>query len=94
VPRERIKLDSNLLNNLGIDSPDIPPSRPLDVRPVCAAVAETRRRYRDAFHQSTLLARLIPLIEVVLTVGGLLLPEAMPVAIKCPAELGDAGHRG
>jgi CRISP-associated protein Cas1 len=49
--------------------------RPLDGRPVRDAVAETRRRCRDAFRRSNLLARLIPLIEEVLAAGGLPVPE-------------------
>ncbi|PZW44782.1 CRISPR-associated protein Cas1 [Humitalea rosea] len=72
--------------------------RPLDGRPVTDPVAEVRRRCRDAFRRTNILARLIPLIEEVLTAGGLPMPgappEAMPVAIDGPEEMGDAGHRG
>ena len=74
-------------------------SRPLDGRPVTDPVGEVRRRCRDAFRQSQILARLIPAIEEVLAAGGLPLPEAspeaMPVAFDDPGEkLGDDGHRG
>jgi CRISP-associated protein Cas1 len=70
----------------------------LDGRPVTDPVVEVRRRCRDAFRRTNLLARLIPLIEEVLTAGGLGLPkpppEAMPNAFEEPTEFGDAGHRG
>jgi CRISPR-associated protein Cas1 len=72
--------------------------KPLDGRPVTDPVAEVRRRCRDAFRRTAVLARLIPLIEEVLAAGGLPLPEAppeaMPVAFEGPEETGDAGHRG
>ncbi len=72
--------------------------KPLDGRTVSEPVAEVRRRCRDAFRRTDVLARLIPLIEEVLSAGGLPLPEAppeaMPVAIPDPQALGDAGHRG
>jgi len=71
--------------------------RPLDGRRVEDPVAETRRRCRDAFRRADVLARLIPLIEEVLSAGGLPLPEAppeaMPVAFDGPEAQGDAGHR-
>jgi CRISP-associated protein Cas1 len=71
---------------------------PLDKRPVTDPVAETRRRCRDAFRREKLLARLIPLIEEVLSAGGLPLPEAtpeaVPIAFQDPEGIGDAGHRG
>jgi CRISPR-associated protein Cas1 len=61
-------------------------------------VAEVRRKCRDAFRRTNVLARLIPLIENVLAAGGLALPEAspeaMPVAFEGPTEMGDVGHRG
>jgi CRISPR-associated protein Cas1 len=61
-------------------------------------VAEVRRQCRDAFRRKNVLGRLIPLIEDVLSAGGLPLPEAspeaMPVAFEEPARVGDAGHRG
>ena len=72
--------------------------RPLDGRAVIDPVAEVRRRCRDAFRRSDVLARLIPLIEEVLAAGGLPVPEApegaMPVAIPVAEGGGDAGHRG
>jgi CRISPR-associated protein Cas1 len=72
--------------------------KPLDGRPVVDPVAEVRRRCRDAFRRADVLGRLIPLIEEVLSAGGLPLPEAspeaMPVAFEGPREMGDAGHRG
>lgn len=72
--------------------------RALDGRPVGEPVAEVRRRCRDAFRRDGTLGRLIPLIEEVLTAGGLPMPEAapeaMPVAFEGPGGQGDAGHRG
>jgi len=72
--------------------------KPLDGRPVADPVAEVRRRCRDAFRRTGLLSRLIPLIEEVLSAGGLPMPEAspeaMPVAFADPASTSDAGHRG
>lgn len=73
-------------------------NRPLDGRAVIDPVGEVRRRCRDAFRQSQILARLIPAIENVLAAGGLPVPqappEAMPVAFDDPEKLGDDGHRG
>lgn len=73
-------------------------SKPLDGRPVGDPVAEVRRRCRDAFRRTDVLGRLIPLIEEVLSAGGLPLPEAspeaMPVAFEGSQEIGDVGHRG
>ncbi len=70
----------------------------LDKRPVTDPVAEVRRRCRDAFRRTNLLSRLIPLIEEVLSSGGLPLPEAppeaVPIAFQDPEGIGDAGHRG
>ncbi len=72
--------------------------RPLDGRPVGDPVAAVRRRCRDAFRRTDVLARLIPAIEEVLAAGGLPLPEAppeaMPVAFEDAGGMGDAGHRG
>jgi CRISPR-associated protein Cas1 len=72
--------------------------RPLDGRRVSDPVSEVRRRCRDAFRRTDLLARLIPLVEEVLSAGGLPLPatpdEAMPIAILIDKGPGDAGHRG
>jgi CRISPR-associated protein Cas1 len=71
--------------------------RPIEGRAVTDPVAEVRRRCRDAFRRTNVLARLVPLIEEVLSAGGLPMPEAspeaMPVAFEAPAGLGDAGHR-
>jgi CRISPR-associated protein Cas1 len=73
-------------------------NRPLDGRPVSDPVSEVRRRCRDAFRQSQILARLIPSIEDVLAAGGLPIPdappEAMPVAFEDAEKLSDDGHRG
>lgn len=72
--------------------------RKLDGMPVTEPGAVVRRRCRDAFRRTDLLARLIPAIEDVLAAGGLPVPpaaeETMPVAIPLPETLGDAGHRG
>jgi CRISPR-associated protein Cas1 len=72
--------------------------RPLDGRRVEDPVAEVRRRCRDVFRREGVLARLIPLIEEVLSAGGLPMPEAaleaMPVAFQGPEGFGDVGHRG
>jgi CRISPR-associated protein Cas1 len=72
--------------------------RPLDGHAVRDPVAETRRRCRDAFRRTNLLAKLIPAIEDVLSAGGISVPEAspeaMPVAFEAPGGLGDDGHRG
>ena len=52
---------------------------------------------RDAFKQTRLLNRLIPMIEDLLAAGEIEppapAPEAMPPAIPEPESLGDAGHR-
>lgn len=57
-----------------------------------------RHRCRDAFRQTGVLRRLIPLIEEVLSAGGLEPPmapeDAQPPALPEPEPLGDAGHRG
>jgi CRISPR-associated protein Cas1 len=70
----------------------------IDGQPVTDPVAVVRRRCRDLFRAGNVLARLIPLIEDVLSAGGFPLPEAapeaMPVAFEPPPGLGDAGHRG
>ena len=70
----------------------------LDGRPVSDPVAEVRRRCRDAFRRTNVLARLIPLIEEVLAAGGLTLPEAAAGSharrVRRAKEMGDAGHRG
>jgi CRISPR-associated protein Cas1 len=72
--------------------------KPLDGERVIDPVAATRRKCRDAFRQTNLLARLIPTIEDILAAGGLAVPqapqEAQPIAFADPAGMGDAGHRG
>ena len=72
--------------------------KPLDGRPVTDPVAAVRRRCRDAFRRTNVLARLIPLIEEVLAAGGPEMPEAppeaMPVAFEELTEMSDVGHRG
>lgn len=56
-----------------------------------------RLRCRDVFRSSQLLSKLIPLIEDVLSAGGITTPpppdEAMPIAIPNSDGPGDAGHR-
>ncbi|GHC37602.1 type I-E CRISPR-associated endonuclease Cas1e [Aidingimonas halophila] len=58
---------------------------------------EVRIACRDAFKQSHLLQRLIPMIEDVLAAGDIEppppAPEAVPPAIPEPESVGDAGHR-
>lgn len=53
---------------------------------------------RDIFRQEKVLKRIIPTIEQVLAAGEVDVPtahpEAVPVAIPNPENLGDAGHRG
>lgn len=62
-----------------------------------SADREVRIACRDAFRQTHLLQRLIPLIESVLASGEIEppepAPEAQPPAIPEPESLGDAGHR-
>ncbi len=58
---------------------------------------EVRIACRDAFKQTKLLQRLIPMIEEVLAAGEIEPPlpasEAVPPAIPEPPSIGDAGHR-
>ncbi|ATJ84512.1 type I-E CRISPR-associated endonuclease Cas1e [Halomonas beimenensis] len=58
---------------------------------------EVRIACRDAFKQTKLLRRLIPMIEEVLAAGEIEppppAPEAMPPAIPEPESVGDQGHR-
>ncbi|MDR5860226.1 type I-E CRISPR-associated endonuclease Cas1 [Halomonas eurihalina] len=58
---------------------------------------EVRIACRDAFKQTKLLQRLIPMIEDVLAAGEIEppppAPEAMPPAIPEPDSVGDQGHR-
>jgi CRISPR-associated protein Cas1 len=72
--------------------------RPLDSRAGSDPVAEVRRRCRDVFRRTDLLAKLIPAIEDVLAAGGIdppeAPPEAMPVAFEDAKGLADDGHRG
>ncbi len=52
---------------------------------------------RDAFRETRLLKNIIPIIEEVLSAGGLLAPEppeeSVPPAIPVEKGIGDAGHR-
>ncbi|MEJ2417462.1 MAG: type I-E CRISPR-associated endonuclease Cas1e [Exilibacterium sp.] len=52
---------------------------------------------RDQFRQQKTLAKLIPLIEDVLSAGGIVLPpppeDSQPPAIPEPKSIGDTGHR-
>jgi CRISPR-associated protein Cas1 len=58
---------------------------------------EVRLACRDIFRSDKILARLIPLIEDVLSAGEIEPPplpkDAQPVAIPLPVSLGDVGHR-
>ncbi|WP_303287915.1 type I-E CRISPR-associated endonuclease Cas1e [Marinobacter sp. SS8-8] len=58
---------------------------------------QVRIACRDAFRQTRLLKRLIPLIEDVLQAGGIEPPEpppdSQPPAIPEPESIGDSGHR-
>lgn len=58
---------------------------------------EVRIACRDAFKQTRLLQRLIPMIEDVLAAGEIEppppAPEAVPPAIPEPSSVGDEGHR-
>jgi CRISP-associated protein Cas1 len=59
---------------------------------------EVRVACRDAFRQSRVLHRIIPMIEQVLSAGGLPFPrhpeESIAPAIPNKEGIGDAGHRG
>lgn len=72
--------------------------KPLDGQRVLDPVAAVRRRCRDTFRRTNLLAKLIPTIEDILAAGGLDMPaapeEVQPVAFEDPEGLSDAGHRG
>lgn len=61
-------------------------------------VATVRHRCRDSFRRTNLLARLVPMIDEILSAGGLAVPdapdEAQPIAFEDPKGLSDAGHRG
>ncbi|WP_034945722.1 type I-E CRISPR-associated endonuclease Cas1e [Erwinia oleae] len=58
---------------------------------------EIRLACRDIFRSGKTLAKLIPLIEDVLSAGGISPPlppvDAQPIAIPLPETFGDAGHR-
>lgn len=58
---------------------------------------EVRLGCRDIFRSTKLLGRIIPIIEEVLSAGGIPLPEAppeaVPPAIPNPTGIGEAGHR-
>lgn len=58
---------------------------------------EIRLACRDAFRQSRLLKRIIPLIEEILSAGGIEMPkvpeESIDMAIPNKEEIGDVGHR-
>lgn len=72
--------------------------KPLNGEQILDPVATTRRRCRDAFRRTNLLARLIPTIEDILSAGGLAVPQApaetQPLAFEDTEGLSDAGHRG
>jgi CRISPR-associated protein Cas1 len=59
---------------------------------------DVRIACRDAFRQSKLLKRIIPIIEEVLSAGELSVPirpeESVEIAIPNKEGIGDAGHRG
>ena len=58
---------------------------------------DVRLACRDSFRQSSLLEKIIPSIEEMLSAGGIEKPEpheeAVPVAIPNKESIGDAGHR-
>lgn len=59
--------------------------------------SEVRHACRDKFRETKLLARLVPLIEEVLSAGGLETPDHEGVvgpAFKEEGHFGDVGHRG
>jgi len=60
-------------------------------------VRETRLHCRNSFRKHQLLGRIIPLIEDVLSAGGISLPtahkEAVPIAIPNKVQVSDVGHR-
>ena len=74
---------------------------PLAFRTAARSPAEPEREVRlacrDLFRSDKLLARIIPLIEEVLSAGGISPPEAppesVPPAIPNPDSHGDVGHR-
>lgn len=60
-------------------------------------VRETRIACRNSFRKHQLLGRIIPIIEQILSAGGIPLPEAhkeaVPIAIPNKEQVGDVGHR-
>jgi CRISP-associated protein Cas1 len=60
-------------------------------------VRETRLYCRNSFRKHQLLGRIIPMIEQILSAGGIPLPEAhkeaVPIAISNKEQVGDVGHR-
>jgi len=61
------------------------------------APRQTRLSCRDIFRSQNLLGRIIPMIDEVLSAGGIETPspapEAVPIAIPNKEQTGDAGHR-
>lgn len=59
--------------------------------------SEVRHACRDVFRETRLLKKIIPMIEEVLSAGGIEppkpAPEQIPPAIPVPDSIGDAGHR-
>ncbi len=57
----------------------------------------SRLACRDMFREQKILKRIIPMIDEVLSAGGLDIPEtpgdAQPVAIEDPEGIGDVGYR-
>ncbi len=55
---------------------------------------EVRLACRDVFREDKILKKIIPMIEEVLSAGGIKPPkESVPPAIPVPDSIGDAGHR-
>ncbi|NAW34288.1 type I-E CRISPR-associated endonuclease Cas1e [Halomonas alimentaria] len=75
----------------------VPAAFRVAARSPAAPEREVRIACRDAFKQTKLLQRLIPMIEEVLAAGEIEppppAPEAMPPAIPKPESVGDQGHR-
>lgn len=75
----------------------VPAAFRVAARQPVAPEREVRIACRDAFKQTRLLQRLIPMIEEVLAAGEIEppppAPEAVPPAISEPPSIGDAGHR-
>ncbi|WP_372614039.1 type I-E CRISPR-associated endonuclease Cas1e [Halomonas sp.] len=75
----------------------VPAAFRVAARSPVAPERKVRIACRDAFKQTKLLQRLIPMIEEVLAAGEIEppppAPEAMPTAIPEPESIGDQGHR-